>query len=106
MQRSAWRHPQTAESSAESRLDPFICLVDNSVQHWPFCAELLLFPLRKAMLLLKKKHYQEQLLDKTDNQISNLERMVSEHRVLHTWGRTRRGCFGVCRTAPQVPAGL
>lgn len=30
------------------------------------------------MLLLKKKRYQEQLLDKTENQISNLERMVSE----------------------------
>lgn len=36
-----------------------------------------LVPLRKAMLLLKKKRYQEQLLDKTENQISNLERMVS-----------------------------
>lgn len=30
------------------------------------------------MLLLKKKRYQEQLLDKTENQISNLERMVSK----------------------------
>ena len=30
----------------------------------------------KAMFLLKKKRYQEQLLDKTENQISNLERMV------------------------------
>lgn len=37
-----------------------------------------MFPsLRKALLLLKKKRYQEQLLDKTENQISNLERMVS-----------------------------
>lgn len=34
-------------------------------------------PSRKAKLLLKKKRYQEQLLDKTENQISNLERMVS-----------------------------
>ncbi|XP_009885134.1 PREDICTED: charged multivesicular body protein 6 [Charadrius vociferus] len=33
---------------------------------------------RKAMLLLKKKRYQEQLLDKTENQISNLERMVQD----------------------------
>lgn len=33
------------------------------------------------MLLLKKKRYQEQLLDKTENQISNLERMVSQ-----AWG--------------------
>jgi len=34
------------------------------------------------MLLLKKKRYQEQLLDKTENQISNLERMVSAGRLL------------------------
>lgn len=34
------------------------------------------------MLLLKKKRYQEQLLDKTENQISNLERMVSETQLL------------------------
>ncbi|XP_020669202.2 charged multivesicular body protein 6 [Pogona vitticeps] len=32
----------------------------------------------KAMFLLKKKRYQEQLLDKTENQISNLERMVQD----------------------------
>ncbi|KAK6479707.1 charged multivesicular body protein 6-like isoform X1 [Huso huso] len=32
----------------------------------------------KALLLLKKKRYQEQLLDKTENQISNLERMVQD----------------------------
>ncbi|KAM5135672.1 charged multivesicular body protein 6 [Mantella aurantiaca] len=32
----------------------------------------------KAKLLLKKKRYQEQLLEKTDNQISNLEKMVEE----------------------------
>uniref|UniRef100_A0A0B8RX38 Charged multivesicular body protein 6-like protein n=1 Tax=Philothamnus irregularis TaxID=1899461 RepID=A0A0B8RX38_9SAUR len=32
----------------------------------------------KAKLLLKKKRYQEQLLDKTENQISNLERMVHD----------------------------
>lgn len=34
------------------------------------------FHCRKALLLLKKKRYQDQLLDKTENQISNLERMV------------------------------
>ncbi|XP_061611402.1 charged multivesicular body protein 6 isoform X2 [Phyllopteryx taeniolatus] len=33
---------------------------------------------RKALLLLKKRRYQDQLLDKTDNQISNLERMVQD----------------------------
>ncbi len=33
---------------------------------------------RKALLLLKKKRYQDQLLDKTENQISNLERMVNK----------------------------
>ncbi|XP_063309507.1 charged multivesicular body protein 6 [Pelobates fuscus] len=32
----------------------------------------------KAKLLLKKKRYQDQLLDKTDNQISNLEKMVED----------------------------
>ncbi|XP_058027529.1 charged multivesicular body protein 6 [Ahaetulla prasina] len=32
----------------------------------------------KAKLLLKKKRYQEQLLDKTENQISNLERIVHD----------------------------
>uniref|UniRef100_H3B7E9 Charged multivesicular body protein 6 n=1 Tax=Latimeria chalumnae TaxID=7897 RepID=H3B7E9_LATCH len=32
----------------------------------------------KAKLLLKKKRYQEQLLDKTENQISNLERMTQD----------------------------
>ncbi|XP_029293947.1 LOW QUALITY PROTEIN: charged multivesicular body protein 6-like [Cottoperca gobio] len=32
----------------------------------------------KALLLLKKKQYQDQLLDKTENQISNLERMVQD----------------------------
>ncbi|XP_075435911.1 charged multivesicular body protein 6 [Ascaphus truei] len=32
----------------------------------------------KAKLLLKKKRYQEQLLQKTDNQISNLEKMVED----------------------------
>lgn len=74
-----------------------------------FCADLLLFAFRKAMLLLKKKRYQEQLLDKTDNQISNLERMVSEHRVLQTWGRSSSGraamgCAGL-HPSCQVPAG-
>uniref|UniRef100_A0A3Q3G6C3 Charged multivesicular body protein 6a n=1 Tax=Labrus bergylta TaxID=56723 RepID=A0A3Q3G6C3_9LABR len=32
----------------------------------------------KALLLLKKKRYQDQLLVKTENQISNLERMVQD----------------------------
>ncbi|XP_075891208.1 charged multivesicular body protein 6 [Nelusetta ayraudi] len=32
----------------------------------------------KAVLLLKKKRYQDQLLDKTDNQISNLEQLVQD----------------------------
>lgn len=47
------------------------------------------------MLLLKKKRYQEQLLDKTENQISNLERMVSEKRLLCARGES----------GPVVPAG-
>uniref|UniRef100_A0A3P9C898 Charged multivesicular body protein 6 n=1 Tax=Maylandia zebra TaxID=106582 RepID=A0A3P9C898_9CICH len=33
---------------------------------------------QKALLLLKKKRYQDQLLEKTENQISNLERMVQD----------------------------
>ncbi|CAL8274132.1 unnamed protein product [Lota lota] len=32
----------------------------------------------KALVLLKKKRYQDQLLEKTENQISNLERMVQD----------------------------
>uniref|UniRef100_A0ABM0MBV1 Charged multivesicular body protein 6-A-like n=1 Tax=Saccoglossus kowalevskii TaxID=10224 RepID=A0ABM0MBV1_SACKO len=32
----------------------------------------------KAKLLLKKKRYQEQLLDKTDNQLDNLDRLVQD----------------------------
>lgn len=32
----------------------------------------------KALLLLKKKRYQDQLLEKTDTQISNLERLVQD----------------------------
>ncbi|XP_016371662.1 charged multivesicular body protein 6-like [Sinocyclocheilus rhinocerous] len=32
----------------------------------------------RALLLLKKKRYQDQLLDKTDIQIANLERMVQD----------------------------
>lgn len=31
---------------------------------------------RRAKLLLKKKRYREQLLDKTENQITSLETMV------------------------------
>lgn len=38
---------------------------------------------RKALLLLKKKRYQDQLLEKTENQISNLERMVSFITSVH-----------------------
>merc|ERR1712168_175228 len=32
----------------------------------------------KAKLLLKKKHYQENLLNKTDNQLENIDRMIQE----------------------------
>ncbi len=37
---------------------------------------------RRALLLLKKKHYQDQLLDKTDSQIANLERMVGVDHII------------------------
>lgn len=36
------------------------------------------FPCRRAKLLLKKKRYREQLLDKTENQITSLETMVGQ----------------------------
>lgn len=42
---------------------------------------------RRAKLLLKKKRYREQLLDKTENQITSLETMVGRGRVWH-----RAGC--------------
>lgn len=56
-------------------IDTFDCTLENNV----FCITICLFICngRKALLLLKKKRYQDQLLDKTENQISNLERMVS-----------------------------
>lgn len=53
-------------------------------RNWNFCLSLTtLFSVlsRKALLLLKKKRYQEQLLDKTENQISNMETMVSRQRL-------------------------
>lgn len=37
-------------------------------------------PCRRAKLLLKKKRYREQLLDRTENQISSLEAMVGSGR--------------------------
>lgn len=48
---------------------------------------------RKALLLLKKKRYQEQLLDKTESQISNLETMVSRQRVTQTPAEPQRLSF-------------
>lgn len=49
-------------------------------------------PCRRAKLLLKKKRYREQLLDRTENQISSLEAMVGRGwgpllgtRVLGKW---------------------
>lgn len=36
------------------------------------------FSLSRALLLLKKKRFQEQLLQRTDGQLDNLEKMVSE----------------------------
>lgn len=58
------------------------------------------FPCRRAKLLLKKKRYREQLLDRTENQISSLEAMVGSGqepllgtRVLGewSWGRATPG---------------
>lgn len=57
------------------------CLMINKintcyVRTW-FIVQCVVLPLhRKALVLLKKKRYQDQLLDKTETQISNLERMV------------------------------
>lgn len=33
---------------------------------------------RRAKLLLRKKRFQEQLLDKTDGQLENMERMIHD----------------------------
>lgn len=56
--------PQSAES-------------DDELCFFLFFAALFLCRIcRKALLLLKKKRYQDQLLDKTENQVSNLELMV------------------------------
>ena len=38
------------------------------------------FVYSKAKLLLKKKRYQEQQLERTDNQLDNLEKMVSHYQ--------------------------
>lgn len=38
---------------------------------------------RRALLLLKKKRYQDRLLDKTEIQIANLERMVGLDDIIH-----------------------
>lgn len=44
---------------------------------WPWLLGHCLGSLcRRAKLLLKKKRYREQLLDKTENQITSLETMV------------------------------
>lgn len=48
----------------------------NCVLFCFFAALFLCCTCRKALLLLKKKRYQDQLLDKTENQVSNLELMV------------------------------
>ncbi|XP_056264116.1 charged multivesicular body protein 6-like [Pseudoliparis swirei] len=45
----------------------------------------------KALLLLKKKRYQDQLLDKTENQISNLERMVQDIEFMQIEARFIEG---------------
>lgn len=42
----------------------------------------MIFPCRRAKLLLKKKRYREQLLDRTENQISSLEAMVGSGQSL------------------------
>lgn len=47
------------------------------------------FLCRRAKLLLKKKRYREQLLDRTENQISSLEAMVSEGVALRPRGWDR-----------------
>lgn len=51
----------------------------NCVLFCIFAALFLCCMCRKALLLLKKKRYQDQLLDKTENQVSNLELMVGSN---------------------------
>lgn len=71
----------------------------------PARADTAAFPCRRAKLLLKKKRYREQLLDRTENQISSLEAMVGSGQepllgtqVLGEWGWGR----GKGRTSPSA----
>ncbi len=57
---------------------PLVLCRRSSFQNKENLLHNILCLFRKALLLLKKKRYQEQLLDKTENQTSNLERMVHE----------------------------
>lgn len=57
-------------------------------------------PRSRAKLLLKKKRYQEQLLDKTDQQIASLESMVGAGpwaacRVRKAWAKEEIYVMGV-----------
>lgn len=91
-------------------------------------------PCRRAKLLLKKKRYREQLLDKTENQITSLETMVGQggqhsaraaglcarYGAPQDWngslsflgpltggsGRVRPGSGGGSLTGPDSPKGL
>lgn len=57
---------------------PLVLCRRSSLQNKENLLHNILCLFRKALLLLKKKRYQEQLVNKTENQISNLERMVNE----------------------------
>ena len=49
----------------------------HEFHHGYLCVHKLSFcNLRKAKLLLRKKRFQENMIEKTDNQLENIERMV------------------------------
>lgn len=44
---------------------------------------------KRALLALKKKKYQDSLLEKTDNQLMKLEELVRSTRLIHQLSNTR-----------------
>lgn len=47
---------------------------------------------RRAKLLLKKKRYQEQLLEKTDGQLENLEKLTQDLEFAQIETKVRENC--------------
>lgn len=62
----------------------FLCREEKHLSIALILSCVMFFYCRKALLLLKKKRYQDRLLDKTEHQISNLEHMVLKYLILWT----------------------